>query len=411
MQAYRLKEQDPGFQGTGQTDGDGQTPSVPIIRRFVSFLRADRKRVGLFVLACVAIAFVLWQAAHWLVAGRYEIRTDNAYVRADITMVAAKVPGYVESVLVRDNQAVDAGDLLFTLESDEFNVRVNELRADYQQAVAAAERSRAQKASAMAALETVRSEHAARRDNLAEARARLEASDASARLAAADLDRFSDLADKGFYPKAALEAAKTKQQLAQAELSQSRAAIAASRSELAVAEASYSRAEQDISAAEAVVQGADAQVQAAKARLDAVLLDAGRTEVRAAVSGIVANRTVTEGQLLSPGQQTLAIVPLDAAYVVANFKETQVERMRPGQPVEIIVDAYPGLKVEGRVDSISPASGGQFSLIPQDTATGNFTKIVQRIPVRIALSQEARASGLMRPGLSVEAVVVARKQK
>jgi membrane fusion protein (multidrug efflux system) len=134
-------------------------------------------------------------------------------------------------------------------------------------------------------------------------------------------------------------------------------------------------------------------------------LDTNRAEIRAPIAGIVANKTVSEGQLLNPGQQTMAIVPVEKAYVVANFKETQVARMHAGQPVELTVDAYRGLKVHGTVDSIAPASGAQFSLIPQDTATGNFTKIVQRIPVRIALSPDALETGLMRPGLSVEATV------
>ena len=146
-------------------------------------------------------------------------------------------------------------------------------------------------------------------------------------------------------------------------------------------------------------------VEAARARVQAAQLDAGRAEIRAPISAVVANRVVSEGQLLSPGQQALSIVPVDQAYVIANFKETQVENMRPGQKVELKVDAYPHLKVEGTVLSLAPASGAQFSLIPQDTATGNFTKIVQRVPVRLAISKEALDTGLMRPGLSVEAVV------
>ncbi|MCB2059528.1 MAG: HlyD family secretion protein, partial [Novosphingobium sp.] len=140
-------------------------------------------------------------------------------------------------------------------------------------------------------------------------------------------------------------------------------------------------------------------------------IDASRTELRAPFDGVVANKVVAEGQLLNPGQQTMSIVPVSEAYVVANFKETQVERMLPGQKVRLHVDAYPDLKVEGTVDSISPATGGQFSLIPMDTATGNFTKIVQRVPVRIRIDAGPAARKVLAPGLSLEVEVDTRASK
>ncbi len=374
--------QDPAPQGQGEG----------LVARF----KADPRKYILSGAGLLLALFAGYQGIHWLVAGRYEITTDNAYIRADIATIAPKVQGYVEHVHVTDNQAVKAGDLLVTLEVADYATRVSEAAA------------RAGVAAAEANVETATAQIAAQRDRLVQAKASAAAAEADATLAANDLERYTELAGKGHYPKASLDAAATKAQAARASLDQSKAGITTAQSELSVAEANYHRAQEDLASAKAAVAGADAQVEAAQARVDAAKLDATRTELRAPFDGVVANRVVAEGQLLSPGQQTMSIVPVSDAYIVANFKETQVERMRAGQEVDIHVDAYPDLKVTGTLDSIAPATGGQFSLIPMDTATGNFTKIVQRVPVRVKISDEALATGLMRPGLSVEATVIAK---
>jgi membrane fusion protein (multidrug efflux system) len=388
--------QDPAPEGQGQDQG--------LVERF----KADPRKYILSGAGLLLALFVGYQGIHWLVAGRYEITTDNAYIRADIATIAPKVQGYVEQVHVTDNQAVKAGDLLVTLEVADYATRVSEAAAALQQAIAAQAQARAGVAAAEANVETATAQIAAQRDRLAQAKASTAAAQADATLAANDLERYTELAGKGHYPKASLDAAATKAQSARASLDQSKAGITTAQSELNVAEANYHRAQEDLASAKAAVAGADAQVEAARARVEAAKLDATRTELRAPFDGVVANRVVAEGQLLSPGQQTMSIVPVSQAYIVANFKETQVERMRTGQEVDIHVDAYPDLKVTGTLDSIAPATGGQFSLIPMDTATGNFTKIVQRVPVRVKLSDEALATGLMRPGLSVEATVIAK---
>ncbi len=161
-------------------------------------------------------------------------------------------------------------------------------------------------------------------------------------------------------------------------------------------------------AARAAAAASAANIEAARARVTAAELVVGQTLMPAPFDGVVTNRTIAEGQLISPGQVTMSVVPERNAYVIANFKETQVEKMQPGQKVRIKVDAYPHLKVTGTVESLAPATGATFSLIPQDTATGNFTKIVQRIPVRIALDDAALDTGLMRSGLAVVATVIAK---
>ncbi|MEO1963745.1 HlyD family secretion protein [Hyphomonas sp.] len=386
--------QDPAPQGQGEG----------LVARF----KADPRKYILSGAGLLLALFAGYQGIHWLVAGRYEITTDNAYIRADIATIAPKVQGYVEHVHVTDNQAVKAGDLLVTLEVADYATRVSEAAAALQQSIAAQAQARAGVAAAEANVETATAQIAAQRDRLVQAKASAAAAEADATLAANDLERYTELAGKGHYPKASLDAAATKAQAARASLDQSKAGITTAQSELSVAEANYHRAQEDLASAKAAVAGADAQVEAAQARVDAAKLDATRTELRAPFDGVVANRVVAEGQLLSPGQQTMSIVPVSDAYIVANFKETQVERMRAGQEVDIHVDAYPDLKVTGTLASIAPATGGQFSLIPMDTATGNFTKIVQRVPVRVKISDEALATGLMRPGLSVEATVIAK---
>lgn len=335
-----------------------------------------RKRI-LPVAAAIAALALLWLGGNWLLNGRFEIRTDNAHVRSDITRVTPKVQGYVTAIHVEDNQAVKAGDLLISLEAADFETRVSEARAALAQAEADA-------AQAIARI-------AAQRDALAEARAAREAADASADWSSSDASRLAELAEKGWYPKARVEQAQAAERTAIAQRTQAEAAVTAQRSELA--------------SAEAAARSAQAKVAAAKAKLQGAQLDLGRTEIHAPITGVVTNRVVAEGQLLSPSQVALAIVPENDAYVVANFKETQIARMKPGQRVEMHVDAYPGLKVHGRVESLAPSTGATFSLVPQDTATGNFTKIVQRVPVRISIDRDSLASGLLRSGLAVVVTV------
>ncbi len=320
---------------------------------------------------------LLWLGGDWLLSGRFEITTDNAHIRTDITRVTPKVQGYVTAIHVEDNQRVEAGDLLISLETADFEARVAEARAALAQAEADAVQASAR--------------IAAQQDALAEARAAREAADASADWSSSDAQRLAELADKGWYPKARVEQAEAAERTARAQRTQAEAAVTAQLSQLA--------------SMEAAAQSAVAKVAAAKAKLEAAELDLGRTQIRAPISGVVANKVVAEGQLLSPNQAALAIVPANDSYVIANFKETQIARMKPGQRVDVHVDAYPSLEVHGRVESLAPSTGATFSLVPQDTATGNFTKIVQRVPVRISIDEESLASGLLRSGLAVVVTV------
>jgi membrane fusion protein, multidrug efflux system len=339
--------------------------------------KPDMRKKVLPVVGGIAALGLIWLGGNWFINGRFEIKTDNAQIRADITRVTPKVQGYVTKVHVIENQQVKAGDLLISLEAADFQARVAEANAALAQAEADAAQARAR--------------IAAQRDTLAEARAAREAADSAADYSSSDAKRLAELAEKGWYPKARVEQSQAAERTAKAQLEQAQAGVTAQQSQL--------------TSTQAGAQSADAKVLAAKARLEAAQLDLGRTEIRAPVDGAVANKNVIEGQLLSPNQVAMAIVTGAESYVVANFKETQVAKMAPGQCVHLHVDAAPNLKVTGRVQSLAPATGATFSLVPQDTATGNFTKIVQRVPVRISIDKAALDTGLLRAGMQVVATV------
>jgi membrane fusion protein (multidrug efflux system) len=317
--------------------------------------------------------------------------TDNAYVRADITPVAAKVEGYVAKLMVTDNQAVKAGDVLMIIDASDYEAKVARAEADLAGA-------RATLGTLAAARQTAAAQAGAQGGAIGQATAQLAALRANAVRAAADETRFSQLAARGWATRASLDQVDAEAKAARAQVAAGEAAVAAQRGQSGAFVAATAGAGASILAGRA-------QVQAAEANLRQVKLDLERTVIRAPVDGVVGNRAVREGQLVRSGQQLLAIVPVQASYVVANFKETQLEKMHVGQPVAIAVDAYPGLTVHGRVESLAPASGAQFALIPADSATGNFTKIVQRVPVKVAIERRGLAAQLLRPGLSVEATV------
>jgi membrane fusion protein (multidrug efflux system) len=317
--------------------------------------------------------------------------TDNAYVRADITPVAAKIEGYVSKLAVTDNQQVKAGDVLMVIEPADFQARVARAEAD----VATAQ---ANLQTLIAARRSAGAELGAQAGVIGQAAANVAAAQANAVRASNDERRFAELAGRGWTTKARLDQAR-------AEAASARAAVTAARAGVSAQQGTSGALAAGTARADAAIVAGQAQVRAAMAALSAAKLDLTRTVVRAPVDGVVGNRAVREGQFVKAGQQLLAVVPVAEAYVVANFKETQLEKMKVGQRVELHLDAYPSLEIAGRLESLAPASGAQFALIPTDSATGNFTKIVQRVPVRIAVDKNSLGAQLLRPGLSVEATV------
>ena len=338
------------------------------------------KKPILIGLGAVALLAGLWFGWQWWTNGRYFESTDNAIIQSDITVIAPKVAGYVATLPVAENQAVAKGDVIMTIDD-----------SDFRAAVAAAAANLAAQDAAVTQAEAAITQQGAALHQL----------EASVQMAQAEIDRSA--ADLKRYEELKKTQAASNQRYEQA-LSDERKAEAA----LAEAQASLQTGQAQLGVLEAARQQTLAQVQTAEAQLDQAKLDLANTMIYAPVDGVVGNRGAEVGAYLRAGAQAMVVVPLAQVYVVANFKETQIEEIRPGQEVTITVDAYPDLELKGTVESFAPASGALFSLLPPENATGNFTKIVQRLPIRIGLVVPAELSSSLMPGLSVEVAVDTR---
>ncbi|MFO1024382.1 MAG: HlyD family secretion protein [Acetobacteraceae bacterium] len=329
----------------------------------------------------VLIGMVLGGAWYWSV-GRFLEGTDNAYIQGDIAVLGAQVDGHVAAIHVTDNQAVKAGDKLIELDG-----------ATWRATLAQSEGSLAE---ATAALTTLREQITAQDAQIAVATAQAAQVQAEQERAVSDARRYDTLSGQGFASRQVYERAVADQRKAAANLAAATAQALAARRQRSVLEAQLVQAEARRVQAEAAV---------ARARADLA-----NTVIRAPFDGIVGNRAAQLGQYVRPGQQLIAVAPPpERLWVTANFKETQLHRVRSGQPVLVTVDALPGLELQGHVESLAPATGALFSLLPPENATGNFTKIVQRVPVRVALDgAEAGKLALLRPGLSVQAEIDTR---
>ena len=338
---------------------------------------SPRARIGLGIAAVVVVIALLVWFVHYQARGKYLESTDDAYIRADAVTVSPKVAGYVEQVFVGDNQDVKAGQPLVRIDARDYKAQTAQYQAQIDVAKANADNVRA----------GIREQQAA----IDQARAQLASSTADARFAAGEVARYAPLAASG---------AETQEKLASLRNQATQAAKTASSNAAAL-----ESAERRIASLQAQVRQAEAQGEAARAQLAAADVDLGSTVVRASVDGRVGDKSVRVGQYVSQGTRMMSVVPLKAIYITANFKETQLGLMRERQPVHIKIDALPGIALDGHVESVSPGTGAQFSLIPPQNATGNFTKIVQRVPVRIAIDAGPDARRVLVPGLSVEVTV------
>jgi membrane fusion protein (multidrug efflux system) len=301
------------------------------------------------------------------------VSTEDAYVQADITILSAKVSGYVDSVAVSNNQSVKAGDLIAKIDE-----------GDYRLALQSAKDKLATQQSAI--LRIGRQIEAARA-SVAQAEAGIAAAQAELERAEGDYARQLQLSRSDFTSRAALETAKASRDRADANVRSAQAAVAAAKANVDV-----------LSAQQNEGQRLAAELQTA---VDKAQRDLSFTEIRAPVDGVVGNKAIEVGTYVQPGARLAALVPLGSVHVDANFKETQIGSLKVGQKVHIEVDAFPDADIVGTVESVSPASGAVFSLLPPENATGNFTKIVQRVPVRVAVNQDVVQQGILRPGLSV----------
>jgi membrane fusion protein (multidrug efflux system) len=332
-----------------------------------------RKSILLGTVAAVLLATAAYYGTHWWTVGRFMVSTDDAYVRAQNTTLAAKTAGYVSRILVTDNEAVQAGQVIARIDDGDFRL--------------AAEAAREKVLSQEATIARIGQQAVAAQAVVAQSRAQLLSAQAGATRAQSELDRQQVLAAKDYASKQALETAQANREQTAAAVTNAQAGIDAALANVAVLNAQQQ---------EAIRLRDELRTALAKAERDLSF-----TEIRSPVTGVVGNRAMQVGDYVQVGQRLASIVPLDEVYVVANFKETQVARLQPGQKVTVSVDALPEHAIEGTVESFSPASGAVFSLLPPDNATGNFTKIVQRLPVRIHVPEDVAHQRALRPGMSV----------
>jgi membrane fusion protein, multidrug efflux system len=346
--------------------------STPAAEPAPSTRRAPPGRV-LIGLALAALIVVGAWLAHWWLVGRFIQSTDDAYLQADGVTVAPKVAGYITKVYVRDNQTVAAGDPLVELDTQPYQVSLD-------QALATVAARQADIAQAQAQI-------AQQNANIAQAEAQQRVAQISARHASEEVQRYAPLAATGADTQERLSELTSTRDQALATLAADTAALNAARTQSATATAQLEQAR--------------AQLGAAQASAEQSRLDLGNAIVHAAIAGRVGDRSVRLGQYVQPGTRLMTVVPVQDMYLLANFKETQIGRMRAGQPADLHVDALPGKTLHGTIESFSPGTGAQFALLPPENATGNFTKIVQRVPVRIHVDADADTRAALVPGMSV----------
>ena len=333
-------------------------------------------RAGLALAAALGVAGATAYSHYYLTAGRYLETTDDAYIKADSTIIAPKISGYIAELLVTDNEPVKAGQLLARIDDRDLKTALNQAKAD----VAASE----------ATVKNIDAQIELQEPLIQRQAAEVDATEASLKFAQQERARYDELmkSGSGTIQRAQQTDAALRSQTAQ--LQQGKAGLLAASRKIEVLATQRAQAVAQLDRARAVEHQAS--------------LNLSYTQIRAPVDGTVGARTVRVGQYVQAGTQLMAVVPLDAVYVVANFKETQLTHVRNGQPVELRVDSFHSTRLKGHVDSLSPASGLEFALLPPDNATGNFTKIVQRVPVKIVLDDQS-LNGSLRPGMSAEPTI------
>src|ERR1700732_4819396 len=361
---------------------DALTDLPPVTRALATVKKFNFRKLLMAGAAVAVLAGAAWYGFDYWTVGRYLVSTDDAYVKADNTTVAPKVSGYLHEVLVGDNEHVRAGQVLARIDQRDFNVALDQARADVAAAHAAILSKQAQLGVQQAVIDA--------------ARATVDVDKATVTFAAQENKRYTDLASTGYGSVQNAQQAQSRIAGAQAAVQRDTANLASALKQVDLLKAEIAQATASLARAIAAQNQAE--------------LNLGYTTIVAPIDGVVGNRTLRVGQYVQAGTQLMSVVPVAGAYVVANFKETQLTDVREGQSVDIAVDMFPGQIVHGHVDSIAPASGQEFALLPPDNATGNFTKVVQRIPVKIALDLDGHPAVELRPGMSVIPTVETKSQ-
>jgi membrane fusion protein (multidrug efflux system) len=335
--------------------------------------KGGARKVVLGLIGLAALAGAAWYGYDYWTTGRFMVSTDDAYVQVDMSYASPKISGYVSQVLVQENQRVKAGEPLVTIDDGDYRI--------------ALEQTEAQIATQQKSLQRIDAQTTAARAALQQAQAQKTSAVAVEQNAARSADRATQLLQTKVGTQATLDDATTALDQARANVASADAQIASAEANIGVLQAQYAEAESSLRTLDLARQKAER--------------DLSFTVLRAPFDGVVGNRSVELGDLVSPGQKLAAVVPLDKLYIVANFKETQLARLVPGEKVKVSVDALADHDFTGTVSSLAPASGAMFSLLPPENATGNFTKVVQRVPVRIEVPKDVLDAGRLRAGLSV----------
>jgi membrane fusion protein, multidrug efflux system len=346
-------------------------PTAPVTAAQPVSANRPFRRILMATAAAVVLAGVVWGGEYYWTVGRFLVSTDDAYVKADNTTIAPKVSGYLTEVLVGDNERIKAGQVLARIDDRDFKVALDQSKADVDAAEAAINSKKAQLDVQQAVI--------------AAAKATIEVDTATKTFADQENKRYTDLAVTGYGSVQNAQQAQSRNASAEAAIARDNANLAS--------------AEKQIELLKAEIVQATAAAQRAKAIQRQAELNLSYTTVSAPIDGVVGNRSLRVGQFVQAGTQLMSLVPASGAYVIANYKETQLTHVAEGQVVNIEVDMFPGKVVHGHVDSLAPASGQEFALLPPDNATGNFTKVVQRIPVKIIIDQNPSVD--LRPGMSV----------
>lgn len=331
-----------------------------------------KKRILMGIGALAAIAAVYYGVNYYLV-GRFIVSTDDAYVRANNSTLGARVSGHIAQIVPGDNTEVKAGQVIFKIDDGDYKIAVD----------AAQRKIDTQKAT----IERIGRQVTAQESAVEQAQAQLASADAAATRAQLELDRQETLNKQGFASRSVYETSQSNRDQTAASVKAARASVDSAKSAVEVTKAQQAEAR--------------AQLQELDSALDKAQRDLAFTDVKAPVDGIFSNRMVNLGDFITTGQRLANIVPLDDVYIDANFKETQLRRLQPGQPVSIQLDADTSRVIDGSVESLSPAAGQVFTLLPPDNATGNFTKIVQRVPVRVRVPADVAKQNILRAGMSV----------
>jgi membrane fusion protein, multidrug efflux system len=337
----------------------------------------NRRKLVLMGMGLLLALAAAGYGVHYLLVGRFYVSTDDAYVRANNTTLGARVSGHIAAILPGDNAVVHTGEVIYRIDDGDYRIAVDAARTKI--------------ATQQATIDRIGRQVTAQQSAVEQAKANLVSAEAGLKRAGLDYDRQQALSNKGFASHATYE--------------QSEAARDQGVAGVTAAQAAYDAARDNVEVTKAQQEEAKAQLAELRTSLAKAERDLDFTYVRAPVDGTFSNRIVNVGDFVTTGQRLGNVVPLDDVFIDANYKETQLKRIRPGQPATISVDAYGHRKFAGIVESISPAAGSVFTLLPPDNATGNFTKIVQRLPVRIRVPKSVARQNLLRAGMSVYATV------